>query len=430
MNGKMTEPLRQLRNEMAQVLRDKMIPFWLNRSIDTEWGGYLTSIDEKGIVSPDEPKFIVTQARMLWGFSALRKYVDPKDAARIENAARQGYQFLIKNFWDKEFGGFFWSTTKAGVCTDPGKLSYAQSFAIYALSEYALQFGDPEAREYAEKTFNAMQIYAADTLYGGYYENMQMDWSLAGNGMYAGDRKSLDIHMHLMESFTTLYKATQKEIHRRKLIEVINLILLRMADREKGYGFNQFDISFKKIPAINIYRTWNAERETNERIDEPKDTTSYGHNVELSWLLAVAYDALGTNPGKDSEIMSRFLDHSIKYGYDNEYGGIYRDGIADSPALVTDKEWWQNFEAMTGYLNGYFRFGKEDYLKHCENTWEFIKKHFLIEPFGESRQLLARKGESIIPTIGNPWKGIYHTGRALAECISIAEKIENGGKTW
>lgn len=36
---------------------------------------------------------------------------------------------------------------------------------------------------------------------------------------------------------------------------------------------------------------------------------------------------------------------------------------------------------------------------------------------GESRQLLTSDGTPIISSMGNPWKGIYHTGRAMAECL-------------
>jgi mannobiose 2-epimerase len=44
---------------------------------------------------------------------------------------------------------------------------------------------------------------------------------------------------------------------------------------------------------------------------------------------------------------------------------------------------------------------------------------------GESRQLLTIKGDIIVGNVGNLWKGIYHTGRALAECISRLDKFEN-----
>jgi mannobiose 2-epimerase len=280
--------------------------------------------------------------------------------------------------------------------------------------------------EYAENTFALLQVYAADNLNGGYYENLERDWAKAAGGVYAGDRKSLDIHMHLMEAFTVLYQASRKDIHRRKLIEVIGVICGRMVNSEGGYGLNQFDAGFSSLPAINIYRTWNFDREKGETLGEPADTTSYGHNLELGWLLKRACDTLGTD-GEQwglETLIKKLIDHSLLYGYDHEFGGVYRDGIGCAPAVVKDKEWWQNFEAMAGYLNGYEIFGDARYVDASYSTWEFVKKYFVIPELGESRQLLDRTGTPIISGAGNLWKGIYHTGRSLFECIC---RIENMG---
>ena len=411
----MSSRLQPIAMEMESLLSQKLLPFWLERSIDEIHGGYLTCINENGLVDAQADKMIVTQTRMLWGFSSLRCFASNAACAEeMEAAARRGYGFLIKYFWDHERGGFNWMTARDGRLLDGGKLMYAQSFGIYALCAYHLAYGRPEALAYAEKLFDLMQIYAADTANGGYLENLEPDWSPAGPGWCAGNRKSLDIHMHLMEAFTLLYKATGKEIHRRKLGEVIELILKHMVDGA-GYGRNQFDLQFNALPAINIRRTWNAERESNETIAAPEDTTSYGHNVELSWLLRLAYDTMG--PSEDNPIVKKLLDHSLEYGYDYEFGGVYRDGIGEGPALVTDKEWWQNFECLVGYLNGYLQYGDKKYFDAFAGTWEFIKKHFIVGEFGESRQLLRRDGTPVVSAIGNPWKGIYHTGRALAECV-------------
>ncbi len=415
-------PLEETAKEMRNVLSDKMIPFWLEKSIDKLYGGYLTCIDEHGAVSADKNKMIISQTRMLWGFSALTDFMPEKYIEQSEYAARQGYDFLIKYYWDERHGGFRWETTRKGASVDAGKLTYAQSFAIYALSEYFKRYNNRNALDYAEKTFDLLQIYAADTLNGGYFENLTEEWSIAAGGVYAGDRKSLDIHMHLMEAFTNLYQVSRKEIHRRKLLEVIEIILTHMINRESGYGLNQFNAGFGSLPAINIYRTWNADRQSNEKVGSPADTTSYGHNVELSWLLNRAFEVLGETGQESKSFIKKMLDHSLTYGYDYEFGGIYRDGIGNTPALVKDKEWWQNYESMFGYLNGYILFGDSRYLEAYYLTWEFIKKHFIIDKFGESRQLLNRDGTSIISDIGNPWKAIYHTGRALSECISIIEK--------
>lgn len=87
-------------------------------------------------------------------------------------------------------------------------------------------------------------------------------------------------------------------------------------------------------------------KETNETVAVPTDTTSYGHNVELSWLLDHAQRILKNEDWEEKEILKKLLDHSLQFGYDYTYGGVYRDGIADQEVLVTDKEWWQNFESF------------------------------------------------------------------------------------
>ena len=412
----MKNKFNTIQNEILSVLRDKVIPFWLERGIDRVHGGYLTDFDQNGEEGVNTVKYIVTQSRMLWGFSRLAKFAKPEDKLRMEEAAHQGYRFIVDKFWDKVHGGFYWMVNRDGSVADASKLTYGESFGIYSMSAYAITYGVKEALAYAEKTFDLLQVYAADTRYGGYYENIEPDWTVSPGGAWAGDRKSLDIHMHLMEAFTTLYEASGKEIHKRKLQESIGIIMDHMVNEEIGYGFNQFDLQFRQIPAININRTWNAERETNETVAQPTDTTSYGHNVELSWLMNYAYQMLGESDSQEP-ILRKLLDHSLLYGYDYEYGGVYRDGIADQGVLVTDKEWWQNFESLVGYLNGYTKYRDEKYWNAFAMTWEFVKTKFLNLEVGESRQLLDRTGEPLVANLGNPWKGIYHTGRALAECL-------------
>ena len=424
LNNRLAEACRQMR----ALLSESVIPFWLKRSEDVEYGGYLTSFDENGEYDRDGRKYIVTQSRMLWGFSQLLPFARAEDAGEVERLAQQGADFLLKRFWDNELGGFYWELNRDGSVRDPAKLVYGESFAIYALSVYAMRYGGTAALERSAQTFDLLQRSAADTRYGGYYENLERDFTRSPDGAYAGDRKSLDIHMHLMEAFTELYRATGSEIHARKLREVLGLIEDHMVDWEKGFGFNQFDVRFNKLPAIDIARTWNAEREKGETLDAPLDTTSYGHNVELSWLLDQALDVLGDDPVPHEPLIRGLLDHALRHGLDREYGGVYRDGVADGDAVVTDKEWWQNFESMVGFINGYLRFGDAAYAEAFLSIWGFVRKYFINAACGESRQLLKRDGTVLVGNLGNPWKGIYHTGRALAECIGRLERVTGGNE--
>jgi cellobiose epimerase len=414
MNATIRERMRDSCAEITDHLENGIIRFWLENGIDGKCGGYTVNIDKDGVVSADADKYIVTQTRMIWGFSAL--YGEYPSRTDLRDAAKQGVDFFIRHFWDAKHGGWYWSVARDGSPIDTAKIVYGQSFAIYALAEYTRVTRDPRGLEYAERTFDLLQKYCADTRFGGYFENLENDWTISEKGFAAGDRKSLDIHMHLMEAFTTLFQCSGREIHGRKLDEVISLILDRMVNEKSGCGMNQFDVGFNPIPAINIKRTWNAERTTGEIIEKPTDTTSYGHNIELIWLLNRADEALGKPGDLHDGVARRLADHAIAYGLDANLGGVYRDGPHEGPAYVTDKEWWQNCEALIGFLDAYEHLGKDEYFDAFRKIWSFDKKYFINEKIGEWRQLLDRNGTPISADIGNPWKAIYHTGRAMLEC--------------
>jgi mannobiose 2-epimerase len=357
---------------------------------------------------------------MIWGFSTFHR-VAPNEEQHL-TYARQGVDFFLKHFWDRADGGWAWLTTRDGRVLDRGKVVYGQSFAIYALATYYLATGDERGLTYAERTFDLLQITCVDVARGGYYENLEPDWQLSLGGVCAGDRKSLDIHMHLLECFTVLAKASGKEIHRRRLQEVIDVILSHMIDPVSGCGGNQYDLSFNPMPAIAIRRTWNADRE-GVAVEQPTDTTSYGHNLELAWLLVRASEVLDQPRDYHLATVRRLVDHALRYGLDHEYGGVYRDGPHDGPALVRDKEFWQNAEALVGFLTAFELTGDEQYLTAFELVWDFVWRHVINHDLGEWMTLVSERGTPLVAAIGNPWKACYHSGRAVHESLARIDKL-------
>jgi mannose/cellobiose epimerase-like protein (N-acyl-D-glucosamine 2-epimerase family) len=402
-----------LYTEIKQHLEQGIIPFWLARAWDADYGGFLTNFDEDGHALDTPEKYLNTQARLVWWFSALSRRYPARSEFR--DLAHRGVDFLLAHFWDSDYGGWYWKIHRDGSRLDDGKVVYGQSFAIYALSEYALVTGDPRGLSYAAQTFDLLQKYCADTRFGGYYENLEPDWTVSAPGFCAGDRKGLDTHMHLMEAFTTLYAASGLEIHRRKLLEVLDLIAHAMIDPATGCGHNQFTLDFTPTPAIAICRTWNAERE-GDAPAIPTDTTSYGHNVELAWLMRRALQTARADPDPYTPAMRRLVEHACDHGVDWELGGIYRDGTASGGPLIKDKEFWQNAEVLVGFLDAYEAFGDARFLDAFENVWRFVTTFMINHGVGEWRTLLDRVGKSIDPKIGNPWKVAYHSGRSMLEC--------------
>ncbi len=395
-------------------LFDGIIPFWSARALDTQYGGFLTNFDALGEVLPCPEKYVNTQCRLIWWFSTLhRRFPQMEEAAEM---AGHGVEFLLKNFWDEKYGGFYWKVKRDGSELDAAKIVYGESFCIYALSEYYRATRDTRALEYASLTFDLLQKYCADVQNGGYIENANRDWSPEAGGFAGGDRKGLDTHMHLMESFTALYGATGDHLHCRKLQQVVNLIREKMIDKVTGCGLNQLDLAFHSLPAIPIKRTWNGER-VGENPADPVDTTSYGHNVELEYLMHQAMIAANDPDESVQVVYRRILDHAVEHGVDWEYGGIFRDGLrATGQAIVLEKEFWQHSESLTAFLDGYETFGEPRYLDAFGKVWHFVQDFMIVKEVGEWRTLLDRYGSSIDPNIGNPWKVCYHTGRSMLEC--------------
>ena len=68
---------KQLSQQYKTELLDNVIPFWLNRSQDLEYGGYYTCLNRNGAVF-DTDKFIWLQGREVWMFSMLYNKVEKR----------------------------------------------------------------------------------------------------------------------------------------------------------------------------------------------------------------------------------------------------------------------------------------------------------------------------------------------------------------
>ena len=235
------------------------------------------------------------------------------------------------------------------------------------LSEYTLATGDPRGIEYAEKVFDLIQKYCVDSMYGGYWEMFHRDWTLCGPGSAGGDRKTLDVHMHLMEAFTTLYECSGKDVHRRKLLEDIDLLINRIIHPVYKTGIPQFFKDWTIAPQIKFDIIWGWDRFSEERQKgNATDNTCYGHNAEFAWLLLHALEILKINPEEYFDLFKIIFEHTVNNGIDCEFGGVFVEGPHSGGVYDKEKEFWQQAEVLIGLLDGVILFGDEKY-------WKLIK---------------------------------------------------------
>lgn len=416
------EEATRLRDEALNHLENELLPFWTSRMADQKNGGFITHFDKDGRDTGEDEKSLIAQTRCLYTLSSAHRA--GYGGGKLADLAKHGADFLIDKMWDRQHEGFYWMMDRKGNAKIDKKIIYGQSFAVYSLSEYTLATGDRRGIEYAERVFDLIQKYCADTMYGGYWEMFERDWTLRGPGSAGGDRKTLDVHMHLMEAFTTLFECTGKDVHRRKLLEVIDILQKRINHPLYRTGIPQFFKDWTVAPQIKFEIIWGWDRFTGDgKKANVTDNTCFGHNAEFAWLLIHALEILGIDRDIYEKDFRTIFDHIINNGIDTEYGGVYVEGPHSGGVSDREKEFWQQAEVLTGLLDAYIMFKDPGYLESYKNVHRFVFDKMINKGVGEWYPLMTREGVPIWTHMGHSWKINYHTVRSMVLSINKLNRI-------
>jgi mannobiose 2-epimerase len=409
-------------SELTDALHETVVDFWYPRSVDDEHGGYLMSYDADGEFAGDDTKMIVTQSRMVWFFARLARggYGD----GEFREAAGTGFRFLIDELRDEDDGGYYWEVERDGTPTKPNKHMYGQSFVLYALSEYYRATGDEEARRRAVDLFELFESAAYDTDNGGYVEYFEPDWTpITSGGTYLDNiepdwstkknvdseidptTKLMNTHLHLMEAFTTFVAATGHDGGRRRLNELLTVNTNTVVRKDLGACTDKYAPDWQPLLDDEAYRV-----------------VSYGHDIENVWLTMEAAAELDVPLTYYRELYETLWDYSLEYGYDDEEGGFYFFGPFDEPATNRVKAWWVQAEALTSAIRMYELTGRDRYREVFEETWAFLDEHGIDWEVGEWHSGVTDDLEPV-GRKGAAYKGAYHNGRALLECIEALERL-------
>ena len=399
-----TEPAETYIPRLERILKQNIVPFWYDKSLDRINGGYIINFGPKGELKGPGAKMIVTQARTVWLFSRLARA--GYDGKKALDAAELGFVFLRDKMWDARNGGFYWEVDVAGdKKLKPKKHLYGQAFGLYAVSEYYLASRKPEALEFAIEIFNLLEARCHDKAYGGYVEFFNEDWTSPPGDevcyMGAPSRlKLMNTHLHLLEAMTTFYCASRLPAARERLLELINI--QSNAVVRKGLG-----------ACTDKY-----ERDWTPRLEGDYARVSYGHDIENVWLLMDACDTAGISNHPFADLYRAMFEYSLKYGYDSLNGGFYDSGPFNAPADKREKVWWVQAEAVVSALRMYRMTQDAKYLAVFEKTFDFIDKQLVDWETGEWHWAIDPQGQPQGDK-ANAWKAGYHNGRAMIECIRL-----------
>ncbi len=395
-----------VRELLSNLLLKNILPFWYPQTLDRDRGGYLLNHDIQGRSKGSSNKDLVVQSRCVWFYSHL--YRMGYGSKEHLDAARLGFEFLRDKMWDKQFGGFYWEVDVIGnVATMADKHLYGQAFGLYALSEYYMASGDEEAFMLARKLFGILEYFAYDTRYGGYIESFHRDWSAQSNvgKSYMDtphDLKLMNTHLHLMEALTTYYLAGKDQVARERLVELIII--------------QSNSVLRKKLGACTDrhYRNWTPLRGPSY------DRVSYGHDLENIWLMMDACKAAGVPDGPLLDFYVLLFAYSYQYGFDQKQGGFFYSGAFNNMADQRGKEWWVQAETLVSSLRMYQTTHEDFYLNCFHRVLDWIDKRQADWENGDWFATIPENG----PPVGDKahaWKGPYHNGRAMMECLEIVK---------
>lgn len=386
-------------NTLKSKAQDELISilkYWENNTIDDKNGGFIGEIDFNNNKNYDAEKGAVLHARILWSFAAAYPVTkNPNHLALAERA----FNYIDSHFYDKEFGGIFWSINANGTPKDTKNQIYALAFTIYGLTEYYKVSQKEEALQLAKNLYNKIEKYSYDKENEGYFEAFTRNWQpiedLRLSDKDANEKKTMNTHLHIVEAYANLYQVWPDLELKDKIIKLLYVISIYFINKE----------------------TWHLKLFFDENWIEKPDVISYGHDIEAAWLLQWCAEVI-----EDKNLIEKYQKYAVeianvtKEGIDVD-GGLWYEFDPKENALIAEKHWWPQSELWIGMINAWQLTKNEEYLSITEKNFEFVQKYILDKENGEWIWGINKDYSKIQKDKAGFWKCPYHNSRACLELI-------------
>jgi cellobiose epimerase len=401
--------IEENRHTLDRILTKNVVPFWYPEVIDTKHGGYRLHHDLQGKWKGPANKSLVTQARTVWFFSRLVN--SPYRKNDYLKAAAHGYEYLRERMWDGDFGGFYWEVESEGNrVAKPDKHLYGQAFGLYALVEYAKASNESSANKLANKLFDLLECHAHDDQHGGYRECLSRDWSKVSSDRHSylntgANVRSMNTHLHLLEAVTTFFSFNPGPIAKERLAELMFLLSNAVVRKSIGACTDQYREDWLPLEGGR------------------HDRVCYGHDIENIWLLTEACKAIGMSNSVLLDLYRTLFAYTLRYGFDENKGGFFYSGFLRRRADRSEKVWWVQAEGMLASLQMFALTREKMYWDCFRKTFQWIVTRQIDWLHGDWHDRIRTNGRPAGDKAG-AWKGPYHNGRAVLECLELLHRLE------
>jgi len=420
----------QIAGEMEKVLKSELLDKWYPQSVDTVYGGFLSTFTYDFKPTGDQDKMIVTQARHTWtNAKASLRY---PEIDQYKSNARHGFDFLKNVMWDKANGGFFQLVDRKGNVkgNDSSKTAYGNAFGIYALAAYYRSSQDTAGLNLAKKAFHWLEMGSHDPVLKGYFQHLHRNGTpikRPADALSTADTgyKDQNSSIHILEALTELYQVWPDDLLRERLNEMLLLIRDTIVTPQ---GYLTLFLRPDWTPV-----TFADSSEEVIMKHHHLNHVSFGHDVETAYLLTEASEVLGLkNDTATMRIAKKMDDHALSNGWDNKVGGFYDEGYyfkgKPGVTIIRDtKNWWAQAEGLNSLLLMADLYPNDEmkYFSKFEALWKYCDTYLIDHENGDFYAGgLDKEPQMKTALKGHIWKAAYHQYRSLENCINRLSKSE------
>ena len=378
--------------QYRKTLTEEVIPYWLKYSSD-ESGAVNNCLSEDGrVLSKD--RYIWSQGRALWTFSAMYNRIDKKD--EYLQFAKGLFKYLLSI---RKENGKVWNYlySEDGKVKEGAVSIYVDGFVLCGMTEYFVATGDERAKEIA------LEIYE-DTL-----KRLEVPHQIkVAPYVIPKGMKTHGVNMIFSFFYYNLGKALKRDDICSEGVKLAREVIEKFYVKEKG----------AVLEFINEDGTFS---------DTPEGRTCVpGHVIECMWFLITIFDDIGD---KASVLRCcELIKKHINLGIDRKKGGLFLAMDIDGKEPVfwgkpTYKPWWVQLETLVATAYAYKHTGDRWFMDIHREIFEFAFSHYP-NGYGDWINWLDKDG-NVAESAALPVKDPFHLPRALIYLTSVFGELSD-----
>lgn len=413
--------IKELRQFYEKHLKEEILPFWINNSLDSDFGGYYTcfSNESNSLLSTD--KFTWSQGRMVWVFAKLSgmDIFTEKERKEFLNLAKSGVDFLMKHCLLQNGNCTFIMNRKGMPISyeSDGKLDtsiYADCFVVLGLSKYVHYSKDRKVFSFAKELYKSIIKRIEDGNFSCEPYPIIKGFKTHGIPMIL-----LNTSQELSEAMKELGDNERNEVEQRANYFMNEIIDNFVSEDDLIHEMISVDSGFTFDKLIGRY-------------------VNPGHTTEDIWF--ILHQCMKNGNLSRLKKLTDILKKTFQVGWDSEFGGylLFADKSGGKPQgnydgfenekmvqkILTDwdnKLWWPHSEGLYSMLLAYKLTEDKEFYDIYKKIHEYTFATFpnKDKSIGEWIQIRDRKGEPIKKVVALPVKDPFHIIRNIVLIIDL-----------